>query len=613
MSLTQALNTAASGLNVTQAGMSLIASNVANAQTPGYVRKSLLVSSIAANQSGNNVRVEAVQRELDAYLQKQLRTESSGGAYADLRSTFYDRLQQIYGDPTSSSALSAVYNTFTSSVQSLVTSPDSAAARSQLLSNAQVLAQTLNGMTTDIQSLRADAETGISSAVATANDAMKRIADLNSQLAGRDITNASDASLADQRDQAIDQLAKLMDIKVVQGSQGELNVFTNSGVQLVGTTASQLAFDAHGTVAANTQWNADPTKSTLGTLTLTAPNGGAVDLIANKSIRSGTIAAYIDMRDNVLVQAQNQLDSLAANMAQAMSSTNVPGTAVPGGFQVDTTGLLNGNQINLTYTDTATNTQHNISIVRVDDPSALPLSNSATANPQRIGVDFSGGLASVVAQLNANPQLSGLTFSSSGSTLQAVGDGGVTTTMNALSATKTETSLQNGDVALPMFVDGGASYTGAISSAGSQLAGFAGRISVNSQLAADPSKLVLFDPSTQSGDPTRPNFIYDQLTSTSFAFSPSTGMGSVATPYSGSLTDFLKQVLSQQGQAAANATSLAQGQDMVVNALQQRVNGASGVNVDQEMASLITLQTAYGANARVMTAVRDMLDTLMKM
>jgi len=124
---------------------------------------------------------------------------------------------------------------------------------------------------------------------------------------------------------------------------------------------------------------------------------------------------------------------------------------------------------------------------------------------------------------------------------------------------------------------------------------------------------VLFDPSTQTGYPTRPSFIYDQLTSTSFTFSPSTGMGSTATPYSGSLSDFLKQVLSQQGQAAANATSLAQGQDMVVNALQQRVNDASGVNVDQEMANLITLQTAYGANARVMSAIKDMLDTLMKM
>ena len=67
------------------------------------------------------------------------------------------------------------------------------------------------------------------------------------------------------------------------------------------------------------------------------------------------------------------------------------------------------------------------------------------------------------------------------------------------------------------------------------------------------------------------------------------------------------------GQAAANATSLSQGQDMVVNALQQRVNDSSGVNVDQEMANLITLQTAYGANARVMSAIKDMLDTLIKM
>ena len=87
--------------------------------------------------------------------------------------------------------------------------------------------------------------------------------------------------------------------------------------------------------------------------------------------------------------------------------------------------------------------------MRVDDPSALPLSNGATADPndQVIGVDFSGGIASVAAQLNSNPALAGLTFSASGSSLQAVDDGGVTTTMNALSATKTETSLQNGDVA----------------------------------------------------------------------------------------------------------------------------------------------------------------------
>jgi len=53
MSLTQALNTALSGLKATQAGMSLIASNVANAQTPGYVRKTLDVATTTAGDQGH--------------------------------------------------------------------------------------------------------------------------------------------------------------------------------------------------------------------------------------------------------------------------------------------------------------------------------------------------------------------------------------------------------------------------------------------------------------------------------------------------------------------------------------------------------------------------------
>ena len=52
---------------------------------------------------------------------------------------------------------------------------------------------------------------------------------------------------------------------------------------------------------------------------------------------------------------------------------------------------------------------------------------------------------------------------------------------------------------------------------------------------------------------------------------------------------------------------------MVLNSLQQRFNDASGVNVDQEMSNLLTLQNSYAANARVMSAVKDMLDALMQM
>jgi flagellar hook-associated protein 1 len=614
MSIAQALNSATSGLKVAQQAMALVASNVANAQTPGYIRKSLQTTSISANDVSSTVRVAAVHRELDEYLQKQLRVESAGGAYADLRSTFYQRLQAIYGDPNSSSSLESVFTNFTNAIQTLVTSPDSAAARSVVLSNSQVLAQTLNSVTEDLQSLRSDAENGIADAVATANFAMQKISELNGQLGGRSIVTASDAALADQRDVYIDQLSELMDIRVIKSDQGELNVFTNSGVQLVGTGAATLEFNAHGTVTAASQWDADPTVSTLGTLSLVTPNGGSVDLITNHSLRSGKIAAYLEMRDNILVEAQSQLDGLAAVMAQALSDDTVAGTATAGGFDVDTTGWLNGDRINLTYTDLTGPTQHQVTIIRVDDPSALPLDDTATAGAgdEVIGVDFSGGLASVVSQLNA--AFGGaLTFSDTGNTLSVLDDGGATTDMDALSMTRTATSLAGGSVAIAMFTDGGLPYTGAIGSGGSQSVGFAGRISVNEALLADPSRLVLYGTGTLAGDPTRPNFIYSQLVEASLTFDPNTGMGNSTTPYSGSLPAFLQQVLSLQGQAAANAESLSEGQGVVVNALKQRVNEESGVNVDQEMAILIALQTAYGANARVLSTVKEMLDMLLRM
>ena len=69
-------------------------------------------------------------------------------------------------------------------------------------------------------------------------------------------------------------------------------------------------------------------------------------------------------------------------------------------------------------------------------------------------------------------------------------------------------------------------------------------------------------------------------------------------------------MLSQQGEAAAAAASLKQGQDIVLAALQQRMDDASGVNIDQEMTTLLNLQNAYAANARVLSAVKEMFDML---
>ena len=319
-----------------------------------------------------------------------------------------------------------------------------------------------------------------------------------------------------------------MDINVISGDRNQVTIFTNSGTQLVGSQAAQLSFDAVGTMTPQSQWNANPALRGVGTITLIPPAGTPVDLIQNRAIRSGTIAAYLQMRDQDLVQAQTQLDALAAAMAQALSDKAVPSTAVnpapQAGFDIDTAGLLAGNTITINYTDTATSTQHTITLVRVDDPSALPLPNTATAtaNDTVFGIDFSGGMASVITQINTALTGTGMTASNpSGTTLEILDDGAANTVnVDGLSAVATQTSLAGGSAEFPLFTDGAAPYTGAITGTGSQLTGLAARIAVNPLVAADPSNLIVYQPGTPAGDSTRPDFIYQQLTAAAQAFSP---------------------------------------------------------------------------------------------
>jgi flagellar hook-associated protein 1 FlgK len=148
---------------------------------------------------------------------------------------------------------------------------------------------------------------------------------------------------------------------------------------------------------------------------------------------------------------------------------------------------------------------------------------------------------------------------------------------------------------------------------GLQSLGLAARLSLNPALIADPSKLVAYQPGTAAADATRPNFLYNQIANAALPFSPAAGIGSKTAPFTGTAGSYLSQMLSQQGEAASNAQQLQQGQDVVVNALQQRFTEGSAVNIDQEMADLLNLQNAYGANARVMSAVRDMLQDLLQL
>jgi len=622
MSLGSALATAMSGLRANQAALSIVSSNIANVQTPGYVAQSVNQIEVTSGDTGSSVMVTGVNRQLNQFVQSQLRTETSGGAYADQIASVLTELQSVYGTPGDAGSLEAAYSNFTTALQSLSTTSGSSSSQISTVTAAQNLAQQLNATTQGIQTLRTNAEQDLSISVGQANTAMAQIAKLNTQLQGMNATDPTAATLMDQRDQAIDQLSHLMDIRVSSTGNNQTTIYTTNGVELVGAQASTLSFNSQGTLNANSQWTNNPATSSAGTITIKLANGASIDLVANNSISSGQIAADLTLRDKTLVQAQTQVDQLAASMASALSDKTTAGTAAPAalapkaGFDVDLSNVLPGNSVNLTYTDAATNTKHQVTIVRVDDPTALPLSN-AGGNPNNptIGINFTGGMASVVSQLNTALGGANLQFSNpAGSTLRVLDSGTGAATVNAASVTTTVSSLTSGSPQLPLFTDGNFLYTGAITGTGSQQTGLAGRITVNSALLADPSRLTVFStsPPTNPGDTTRPDFLYSQLTSGSFTYSPATGLGSAPSPFKGTLTSYMQQFLSLQANASTSATQLQHGQDVVVNALQQKFKSTSGVNIDTEMANLISLQNIYAANAHLMSAVQTMMTTLMQ-
>src|SRR5258708_24460023 len=273
MSLGSALAIAMSGLRANQSALSIVSSNIANAQTPGYVSEGINQVAVQTGDSGASVIVTGVNRQLDQFIQSQLRSETSGGAYADQMSSVLTQLQSVYGTPGAAGSLETAFSNFTTALQSLSTTSGSASTQISAARAAQSLAQQLNSTTQGSQTLRSNMEQDLNISVGQANAAMNQIAQLNTQLQSMTTNDPAAANLMDQRDSAIDQLSQLMDIRVSTNSSNQATVYTSNGVELVGLQASQLSFNSQGTLTANSQWNANPANSSAGSISCKLAHG----------------------------------------------------------------------------------------------------------------------------------------------------------------------------------------------------------------------------------------------------------------------------------------------------------------------------------------------------
>jgi flagellar hook-associated protein 1 FlgK len=607
MSISSAINTATAGLQATQSQIGIASQNIANVNTPGYIKRS---QSTVSQSEAPGVSASAVSRILNTASLKQLRLETSGAAYTDLTANVASQVDSLFGVPGSSSSLDGLLNTYVQSVQTLSDDPRVSSMRTTVVNNAAALAGSLSTISDGIQALRTGMESQIGNDVKTADGLVKSIAALNVKImAAKGLGGSPD--LLDQRDQAINELSQYMDVQASEQTDGSVTVMTQSGLTLVEHgTATGLAFDTRASLTPQALYSPDAKNPSVGTIIAKTPGGAQIDLVAAGALRSGSIAAAVNARDVTLVQAQRQVDELAAGLAQSTTDRTV---SAAGGTAIDISGLKSGNRITLSLDNgtqialvASTTGSPKIQVGDVDSSSSLPLSfklgtdaDMATEIGTALGANYSVSISSgqlTISRTTANPTPAVKTVAAS-----------ITVPANAAD-TKT------GDTEFALFVDSGKSnalYTGDFDT-GSQLTGFAQRIAINPAVKADNSALVVSSATTEASDPTRPQLVLNALTSTNRTFSAAAGIGGVKAPMTTNVADFARRVIDAQGANAAASQSLDEGQQIALSSARSRFAGESGVKIDEEMANLIQLQTAYGANARVLTAARDMLDTLMR-
>jgi flagellar hook-associated protein 1 len=609
MGLSTSITTALSGLSVAQAGLDVVSRNIANAGTPGYNRQALVQGDTGSGTSWS-ARVETVQRAFDQALQAQANLEGGRSGYTSVMADFLSRLDLQLGKPGEPNSLDSAFSRFENGLNNLTTSPDDFATRATFMADATSIVDTLNYLSRTVQAMRGDTEARIAADVGDLNRMLPALANVNLQLADGTIKDAGRASYLDERDRLISEISQIVDVRVSFDGNGAALVQTQSGLGLVDALPTRFEFEASGALAATITREA----GNIGTLRATTDAGLNIDILANNVLQSGRLAGLFELRDEVLVTVQAQLDEIAAALAQAMSSVTSEGTAVSeaggDGFEIDLSALQPGNSFALNYVEGGTPVS--VNVVRIDDASKLPL-DSVDANGLRtIGLDFSGGIGGVASALQTalGPGLA--ITSPSGSMLKILDDGVAgTTDVSALSASATVSGAQGAGLGLNLFIDeANGKFTNSVDGQ-PQKQGFAGRIRINSAIVADNSLLVQFDANTPLGDASRPNFLLDQLRDLEFSVGGETRFGANGYASTGNVRSIIQQTLNYQGNTIATAEANRSSQNLIMDAIDQRVKSATGVDVDAEMARLMALQTAYAANARVVTIAKELMNALL--
>lgn len=323
MSISSALSNALSGLTASARSAEVLSSNIANASTENYGRRSLNQSASVYGFSGG-VRLDGVSRNVNPVTIAERRLADAGSQLATGTNEFFQRLERVVGTPDQATSLSGLMAKFESTLATATGSPDSDVRLANISQDASRVADALNKSSDAIQDMRTEADTKIGRMVGDLNNLLEQTEAVNRRIFLAVNQGLETAGLEDERQKLVDRIGELVPIRSVPRDRGGIALFTTNGAVLLDGKAAEIEFTETGTVMPHMT----AANGMLGGLTI---NGQAVRIDADKgALAGGAIGAQFAIRDDHGVQAQKDLDAAARNLVERFQSSTVDPTLAAG-------------------------------------------------------------------------------------------------------------------------------------------------------------------------------------------------------------------------------------------------------------------------------------------
>lgn len=619
------LGSATSALLAFKRALDTTGNNIANVNTPGYVRQRVELSerpaqNLGSGFIGSGVQVDGITRLQERFVFDQVLEAGAQASRLERLSTLANQTDKILSDPAMS--LATPLNDFFTAAADVAAQPLSTAARQSLLSDADGLLARARLQAQQLNNLDSETNAQIQQLATDANDHLAQLAKLNEAIArARGATGQEPNDLLDARDLQLNELSSLLSITATVQDDGSVNVFSASGQSLViGTQASRFTTTSDSYATGRLE------------LALQTPNGN----VPVARVDGGELGGLYDFRRDVLDPARAQLGrvvlgtALAANTQQAagvdqngqrgsalfsipsaLVSPNLgnTGSATLSGQWTDAAslgtepvilsfdgigwsarGATTGNAFALSGAGTV------VSPFQVAGLS-LTVSGSAAAG-DRFRLESAGSALSNLSVALKDP--AGIAAASpirTAASVSNLGDGKINsgTVLDASNpALQTPVTLQFID-ATHYSINGSGSYS---YSSGTAIDVNGWRVTLTGAPATGDSFSV---------SPTGPNSADNRNAQALAALSNQGTLNGGQLSVSGAHSALIGQV---GGQARSLGVQLG-AQQAIHTELTNRMDSVSGVNLDEEAANLLRFQQSYQAAAQVIAAADQMFQTLL--